>query len=219
VLALLSVVGGCKAHGTFSCDTAAQCGQGARCEANHACSFEDSRCSSGWRYDEYAAGGVAGVCVGEESIDAGVGTDVRPDAMQAPGCPAGYVVVPGQSGGYRYVATADDWLAAEQDCENDGSGTHLAVVGGGNEIDAIKDLPPGGDTTLWIGASDRVTEGTYLTVLDTPQTYLPWDLSQPTGAGQNCIAADEDNFRDDDCMQSREYVCECDGMPPVPSSY
>ena len=223
---------GCRASGVFSCDRDEQCrlGTTGRCEPTGFCSFDDQDCPSGSRYDELAGDGFASECVGGPNVDADVdasATDARidgppadaaVDAPPAPGCPTGYYVISGLTGGYRYVSISDDWLAAELDCEDDGAGTHLVVVGGGSEHSGIDDLSPGEDE-LWIGVSDRVTEGTYRNVVNAIQSFLPWDSQEPTGANENCVYSKETNFNDDNCTDLRRYVCECDGVAAVPSSY
>lgn len=133
-LAFVALQISCRATGVFTCEQDSQCaraGSMARCEIAGYCSFDDSACSSGWRYDEHAEDGYAGQCVGMEPVDASVDTVPVDALMQAPGCPTGYYVISGQSGGYRYVTTQADWLTAEQDCDDDGSGTHLVIVTGG----------------------------------------------------------------------------------------
>lgn len=73
---------------------------------------------------------------------------------------------------------------------------------------------------MWLGITDRITEGAYRSVLDVAQTYLPWDNLEPTATtAQNCLVLNEENFRDESCTSTEEYVCECDGNDPVTSSY
>jgi len=72
--AALAIVA-CKATGTFTCERDDQCvgNVGGRCEGTHYCSFTDSSCPSGQRYDDYAGEGHAGQCVGPQmEIDAHV---------------------------------------------------------------------------------------------------------------------------------------------------
>jgi len=64
----------------FSCTSDAQCdvaGSRGRCEPTGACSFVDSACASGWRYDPSAAAALARQCVGDLP-DLGA-TDGTPD--------------------------------------------------------------------------------------------------------------------------------------------
>jgi hypothetical protein len=73
-LALAVACAACKATGTFACDTDDQC-QGGTCEPTHYCGFSDTSCPSGFRYDPYAGGGLAGVCVVDGTTDGGVTAD------------------------------------------------------------------------------------------------------------------------------------------------
>jgi len=57
-------------NGTFSCDSDEQC-QGGTCETTRFCSFPDTTCPSGSRYDQYAGGGLSSQCV-NDTVDAGV---------------------------------------------------------------------------------------------------------------------------------------------------
>lgn len=215
-LAVALALCGCSVRGTYECGTDTDCagaGASARCEATRFCSAVDSNCSSGRRYDDYAGGGLGGQCV-----SGGSGTDAgATDAPQAPGCPAGYLVIGSLPGGYRYVTASSMWLAAETDCENDGSATHLAIIENENENDLLETRLLG-TSRAWIGVSDRVAEGSWRTVTNVVQTYLPWGQSEPTG-DDDCVAVRETDFADEDCTDIRAYVCECDGVAPVPSSY
>ena len=212
------LLAGCRVSRTFECNIDTDCGGGgARCETTHYCSFADSSCASGFRYDEYAGGGFANDCVGATGGDAG--TDGPP---QAPGCPAGYLKYGTLPSGYRYVTTQANWLAAEMDCENDSapSMTHLIFVETEPEDGATETLIAG-SSKFWSAGNDRITEGTYKNTANQPQTFLPWKSSQgePNGAAEDCIYVDETDFFDDDCNQNHAYICECDGIAPVPSSY
>jgi hypothetical protein len=71
VVAIVVACAACRATGTFACATTDQC-QGGRCEATGFCSFDDTACPSGYRYDPYAGGGFAGQCVPLGAADAGI---------------------------------------------------------------------------------------------------------------------------------------------------
>ena len=201
---LVLALAACDVDRTFECATDAQC-EGGRCEATRYCSFADGVCASGQRYDEYAGDGLSGACVPDGDV-------------QPPDCPTGYAPIAGQTSSYRYVTTATDWLAAELDCEDDGTGTHLAVVDTDAENMALDTLMAGEDA-YWLGISDRRVEGTYRTVTDDVQTFLPWDDMEPTGAAEDCVYAEDKDFVDTDCAAPRAYICECDGRAAVPAAY
>jgi hypothetical protein len=213
VLLIAALLAGCKVSRTFECAMDTDCGGGGACETTHFCSFVDGSCGSGRRYDEYAGGGFAGDCVGATAGDGGIDAPI-----QAPGCPVGYFKYGTLASGYRVVSAQANWLAAETDCENDGTGTHLIFVDNSTENDATeRDMI--GEATFWSGANDRITEGTYKTTANQPQTFLPWKSGEPDGAAEDCINVDETDFLDDDCNQSHAFICECDGMAPVAGSY
>ena len=188
---------------TFECATDAQC-EGGTCETTRYCSFTDGVCASGRRYDEYAGDGLGGACV--------------PEDQQVPGCPSSYMQIAGQPSSYRYASTPADWLVAELDCEDDGNGTHLAVVDSIDE-NMVLDTLMAGEDAYWLGISDRRVEGTYRTVTDNLQMLLPWDDLEPTGAAEDCVYAEDTDFVDSDCATARAYICECDGRAAVPGAY
>ena len=150
--------------------------------------------------------------------DGGIPVTDAPDGPQASGCPSGYLGT--STMGYRYVAIPASWLAAEQDCDDDGVGVHLAVLVPTNEGMAVDAVSTASET--WIGASNR--RGTWRWVtgasLSPPNSLIgtrcalwssgsdeqgPWQ--QPAGI----------NTRD--CNDTRPYVCECDGVEPDPSAF
>jgi hypothetical protein len=167
-------------------------------------------------------------------IDADPGApDARPDAMPgAPDarvdarlpdativlmCPPGYAPIPNAPALYRYVGTGDDWLAAEQDCENDGIDvSHLVVFDNTAERNAV-DNEIADD--FWIGISDRNTEGTWIAVNGQANP-----VTGGLGGGntaRNCARVKNANgaIEDQECLDVDAYVCECDGLPGDPTTY
>jgi hypothetical protein len=152
--------------------------------------------------------------------------DAAPDAMvdasppDARTCPAGYSPIAGgpAASSYRVVGGVTQWRAAEVDCEDDGFGTHLAVIDDAAEMAAVDVLQTGAH---WVGASDRITEGAFLAVTGGPALFLPWDTGQPNNAfGQDCVEASENGlFNDLQCGAFRQFVCECDGVPADPAAF
>lgn len=145
--------------------------------------------------------------------------DARPDAgPDAAMCPSDYVPIAGAPSRYRTIAGFSSWTDAEHDCEDDGTGTHLVVIDDAAESAAVDDLIFG---NLWLGASDRVTEGSFLAVTGGAAPYLAWGPFQPDDFfGQDCVSMNEaGNYADAGCDSARGYVCECDGIAPDPASY
>jgi hypothetical protein len=151
--------------------------------------------------------------------------DAAPPPPDAQACPANYVRVDGQSSLYRFVGSADDWAAAEADCENDGTatggGTHLLVLDGASELAAIdpRVAPP-----VWIGMSDRVDEGTFVLVTGPVAVFRPFRSGEPNDGGpigfsEDCVELNGAELNDEGCTANRQYVCECDGVDADPEAY
>lgn len=135
------------------------------------------------------------------------------------GCPGEYVSVAGTTSKYKAVDNSSTWLQAQAACVAEG--THLVIFEDATERAIITAaLLPQAD--WWVGVTDRVALGTWLTVTNETATYLPWSAGEPDLiATERCVEAESPafNFIDQDCASGRRYVCECDGKASVPSSY
>ena len=131
----------------------------------------------------------------------------KPDALS---CPTGYTKT--STGCRKTVTAAADWLTAEKDCENDSPGAHLVVVDNATENGALPN-------NVWIGLSERVTAGVFLTVTGMPQGYTAYAPGEPIVGGAQCIEKRSDGWHDDNCYEQKSYVCEHDGVPASPSAY
>ena len=120
---------------------------------------------------------------------------------------------------YRVVGGQTAWPAAEASCEADGAGMHLAVLDSAAEMTALAALS--GNARTWVGVSDRKTDDVFLRVIGGAATFLPWRPGDPSQAGPACAAWDPQpgQYRDEQCTQGRQYVCECDGIPADPAAY
>jgi hypothetical protein len=132
-------------------------------------------------------------------------------------CPGNYVTLGVGSSVYRLETNSVTWLSAEQSCEADGQ--HLVIVDDVTELDAVAAAIPG--ENIWVGVTDRKTIGTWLKVTGGAATYLPWDSSEPDLADFECVYLDAVTlkFVDQGCTSGRRAVCECDTVPPDPTSY
>ena len=226
LLTVLALMVGCmKPPPGFVCSDNVDCvrdGEQGFCESNDRCSFRDAECASGRRYAELA-GEQANRCVGDElEVDAGADsaqlidapTDAASDApidapIDAPGgCPAGYVALPGVTGHlYRKLAAAG-WTNQRAICGNEPANVHLAIPDDAIELAALVTFA--GDQQ-WVGISDAATEGTFVTVLDAPATFLPWDTGEPDNAGnQDCVRTkDAAKIETAGCGGLLVAVCEC----------
>lgn len=93
-----------------------------------------------------------------------IGFDATTDAGPMGPCPSGYDLIAGHC--YRSVEVGAggerSWLDAEEECEADGPGAHLAVIDDAEEAQRFTEGMVEQDS--WIGISDRITEGTFITV-------------------------------------------------------
>lgn len=177
------------------------------CAAVAGCSFDPRGLTAGAAFDAGADG----------PIDARA--DAHPDATpDADPCPAGYAPLPGISvrSQYRVDTNGKQWTDAEASCEADGL-AHLVVLDSDAERDAVRGTT-GSD--LWVGVTDRVSEGTFFKVTTGLATYLPWLSGEPNDQfGEDCVELKGGGFNDEDCGSSRASVCECDGKPADPVAY
>jgi hypothetical protein len=209
-LALMAIVGACRVVEVFPCERDDQCaaeGDPGRCEAAGFCSFTDAQCASGRRYDELAGSGLAGSCV---------------DSDVVPGCPASYEqIIVGRPQRYRVATQLTPWADAQADCVDDSVGkTHLVVVDDNAELQGLAGLI--GDD-VWLGYTDRITEGMFRGVTAAPSTFSAWAPNQPDDSGANEDCAQQRRapakWYDLPCTDALAYVCECDGIPADPTTY
>ncbi len=165
----------------------------------------DARSGDGGPDPTDAATADATVLVDATPVDA-----APPDAARC----VGYVA--SGTSKYKLVTTTRNWVDAERSCEADGA--HLVVIDGDNENAVVGALT---NSDLWIGTSDRVTEGTFMTVTGaTP--YLPWSGNQPDDFfGEDCVVRySNGRLNDADCSDiPHAYVCECDGLEVRAGTY
>jgi hypothetical protein len=141
------------------------------------------------------------------------------DASLIDPCATTYAAVYGQSH-YRFATTPDTWDNAERACEADGRGSHLVVFNDGPEMNAIEALVVG--AVVWVGISDRVTDGKFIDVMGEIPLFLPqWQTPDPSFSGPGCVEFNPGSRQIHDlaCSTKVVYVCECDGVVAQPSSY
>jgi hypothetical protein len=218
-----------KAPPAFVCTDNADCVRDEEqgyCETIDRCSFRDTECPTGRRYAD-GAGEQANRCVGDElPIDAGIdsaqlidaGADATPidgppdappiDAPPGP-CPSTYVALPGAPGHlYRKLTTAAGWTNQRAICGTEPANVHLAIADDATELAALVAFA---GTQQWIGVSDAGDEGVFITVLDVPATFLPWDTGEPDNAGnQDCVRTKGATFETAGCGGLLVAVCECE---------
>ncbi len=161
------------------------------------------------------ADAAATIDAGRDADPSGPDGPGRPDAAVDAGftCPGTYSFVVGPR---RFVLKgSDEWRNGEVDCESDGATTHLAVIDSAAELAALQALTLG--AVVWIGLSDRITEGVPLAVTGASPTFLPW--LDADAANRDCVTAEAAGFRRADCLSGRPRICACDGQAPDPASY
>jgi hypothetical protein len=140
--------------------------------------------------------------------------DSPPSPPDAPltDCGLLYVAVAGADPGHTYRArpSGAPWGMAQNSCVADGA--YLVIIDDAEEELAIRAFVPDDPSSpfFWVGVTDAMAEGTYVTSLGAAATYLPWAPGQPTGAAEDCVLlADLGGFSDWNCDGPQSYACEC----------
>lgn len=131
------------------------------------------------------------------------------------GCPAGFAMIAGGQGMHRYrlINATDGWSAQRGACTAITSSAYLAIPDDAEELEAIATLSAA--SASWVGLSDTVTEGVFVTVKGTAAAYLPWDANQPDDngtQGEDCVIIQTSSakLRDERCTSKFRAVCECE---------
>jgi hypothetical protein len=135
-----------------------------------------------------------------------------PPTLHAP------LVPPLTAARYRVVNATDIWPQAEAACEADGV-AHLAIPNDPFEYTTLATLLV--NQNVWLGITDRITVGTFLTVTGVAPPYANWDTGEPTGAAAECVQIDgvSTRMKDQGCTSGRRFICECDGAAASPTAY
>ena len=176
--------------------------------------------------------------VGDATFDVARPDDgFQQDGPPSTGCPTDYTLVMGESK-YRVVTNiATPWLTANTDCTNDNTSedplgnvstrTHLIVISDEDEmVTIVEQTGTTGEDNMWIGLSDRISEGTFLPVTNEPTDGFPpasgppWGVGQPANTGigtDDCVQLVGNGqtgvLETLDCGDGGNYVCECDAFP------
>lgn len=213
--ALLLVVAACYAP---TAPQGSPCGPDGECPTGQSC--HDGVCTRGpasaidASRDPDDAPAIDTMTMLDAASDAMV--DAMVDAPAIPTCPSTYTAISGQTSLYRTVTTQRAWLAAELDCEDDGSGTHLAVIESAAEHAAVDALT---GASIWFGLNDRKTENTELWVTNSAPVYMHAIGTVDNTSNYDCAGIYQSAWVWGDCTTAIEYVCECDGAAAAPASY
>jgi hypothetical protein len=122
-------------------------------------------------------------------------------------CPSGYVPLPGLPHRYRQLPQMP-WATGRDACAAHAPGrTYMVILDDVTEQNAMMPFTP----DLWVGITDEVQEGQWVTVRGTLATFLPWASGQPAaGTDQNCGELELDGLHDNTCGNDRTIVCECE---------
>jgi hypothetical protein len=148
------------------------------------------------------------------------GGDARKFFIDAGECPPNYTF--DTMGCYRAYAVSSApkaWLEAEAECEADAYGSHLAVISSAAEVAVIDRQQPGTIIDHWIGMTDIVTDGAYMNVDSTGAVYVNWAAGQPLDLDDCVLFNDDQTLATAPCSKGDDYVCEYDGIVPVPASW
>lgn len=123
---------------------------------------------------------------------------------------AGYTPNGGSS--YRLSTLNASWATAVGICQGLSNG-HLAVIGNPTENAAVRALIPT-TTRFWLGMGDLALENTWVWLDGSAVDRDPdlWDPGQPNDAntGEDCgEMSNSGDWNDDNCGDSKPYVCEC----------
>ena len=153
--------------------------------------------------------------------DGGTGGEVAADvalSIDALLCPPAFSTF--TTGCYRVVTVGNkSWGDAEAMCAAEGIGTHLAIPSSAADLAVLQTDVLASVTNAWIGVSDQITPGVYLTVTGQP-AFTMWAPGQPTGGVQRCADLGSMNLmKDSVCSDLNDYICEYDGVAADPTAF
>ena len=215
--ALAASSAACLRNTEYRCSTNSECGTGGTCESIGFCSFPDGTCTSGERFGD-SAGSLANQCTGSTGQDGGPidtpsGIDAAIDSPAA-GCPGNYVTITGGQGTHRYrLMTSVNWNQLNDMCKATTTSAYLAIPDDITELQALATVAA--QSPFWVGVTDDLIEGTWVTTKGTAQTFLPWQNGAPNLSGNNqddCVEANmaTAQFKDERCNSGRVGLCECE---------
>ena len=152
-----------------------------------------------------------------------------PDAFDPRVCPPTYTIsLSSTTTRYRLASGGLGWKQAIDACVADQTSpkgfTHLVVFADRQEQTELEAIV--GD--VWVGYSDRIVEGAFrATTLEPIGDYVvpnspAWAFGEPNQqtTGEDCLEIIlEGGLNDNDCANTRMFVCECDAYANDPSRY
>ncbi|XP_078542298.1 lectin-like [Lissotriton helveticus] len=127
----------------------------------------------------------------------------------------------GFSGYYKYIPTPTTWEEAEIHCQSLTPGAHLASVHSQTEDSYIQQLVFNSvkrNPEIWIGASDKNQNKTFLWTDGSPWDFQAWHQGQPSNSGgqESCLqfnfvtlrsSKEPGLWNDVSCTTSMPFVC------------
>lgn len=100
------------------------------------------------------------------------------------------------------------WPSASDACAS--SQAHLVVIDNETENQFVRGLSS--VSTIWIGLHDRNDENAFEWVTGIPLGYENWNDGEPNNSGnEDCVTMrNNSEWNDEECANSRSFVCECD---------
>ncbi|XP_063956891.1 uncharacterized protein LOC129263433 [Lytechinus pictus] len=132
-------------------------------------------------------------------------------------CPTGYSYNPSNDTCYKFVDTPADWWNARYDCDNVADGD-IVVINDQDEnawvLEMITAMQGNDSSGWWVGYYDAAINGEWVWVdclADTDFADTNWQVGAPNDLDDNHCAymnMTDGQYNDDDCFNTRRYVCE-----------
>ncbi|XP_023930080.1 perlucin-like [Lingula anatina] len=126
-------------------------------------------------------------------------------------CPRDFIELFGSC--YYYSTVQKTWHQAQEHCQS--ISANLVTITSKDENEIIWKHLPGSVKHWWIGASDRISEGTWVWVANNSRlTYTNWNKGEPNnqGGSENCAELNKERgsptWNDVPCSGTRQFVCE-----------
>jgi hypothetical protein len=155
----------------------------------------------------------------DDGIDGGPSPDAEVTQPDARPCTGGDARVADPETGtcFVYVNTLTSWQNASMACV--AMGGHLAVPTSLAENDLILPLPTDllNSPDIWLGASDQISEMTWIWVTNEPFVFDNWRTGEPNDGNSDTVAEDcmvleadtaDGTWDDRPCGRSYPFLCE-----------
>jgi len=116
-------------------------------------------------------------------------------------------------GGHAYYFCASNKRFGEASDACEAMGGHLVTITSSDEDEFVHGLVTSGQD-IWIGLTDKDSEGAFYWVNGESYTYTNWGEGQPDDSwGEDCVEkyGGSGFWNDNDCKQKNSFVCEVSG--------